>query len=103
MVSYQCWSEEGLCHVSVVVQLVHGCIRERETKDDVVGWCFGNDIISCFLYEGYAVLLAESEADLQSVLSRLGDICVKRGMRINLNKSKVVYFGRTEDWVCCSF
>ena len=46
--------------------------------------------VPCLLYEGDLVLCGESEESLRGLVERFGRVCKKRGLKVNVDKSKVM-------------
>lgn len=56
------------------------------------GIMIGSRKVNCLLYADDLVLLAESEINLQTLLTELERWCVKWQMSINISKSKIIHF-----------
>ncbi len=52
-------------------------------------------IVAC-LFADDTVLLAESEKELQRVVDEFFSVCVRRKLRVNVGKNKVMVFERKE-------
>ena len=77
-----------------------GCIREMKAKVGNVGARLkvngvGWSVVTC-LFADDTVLLAESERELQRVVDEFYSVCVRRKLRVNGGKSKVMVFERRE-------
>jgi hypothetical protein len=64
----------------------------QEIKDMGVGVTVGEEKIAILGYADDIVLMAESEQDLQDMLSRLELWCNSWEMKVNISKTKVVHF-----------
>ena len=49
------------------------------------------------LYGDYLVLCGKSEEDLKVIVGCLVEVCRRRGLRVNADKSKVMVLGGEED------
>ncbi|MFA0954716.1 RNA-directed DNA polymerase, partial [Klebsiella pneumoniae] len=67
------------------------CVRMADFGDR--GVKMGSMLLSVLLYADDAVLLAEGEADLQSMLDALNGSTESMNLRINVGKTKVMVFG----------
>ena len=66
-----------------------------EVNDMHLGVNFGDENISILLYADDIALVADNEANLQSMLNKLHDWCKKWRVLINTDKSKCVHFRRS--------
>ena len=66
-----------------------------EVNDMHLGVNLGDENISILLYADDIALVAENEANLQSMLNKLHDWCKKWRVLINTDKSKCVHFRRS--------
>jgi hypothetical protein len=66
---------------------------------------FGNDcdpldlngkLVFCLLYADDIVLLSESAQGLQNLLNKVKIFCDKWNLQVNINKSKVMIFNKSE-------
>ena len=80
-----------------------GVIREMKAKIGDVGvsmsvdggkWC-----VNTILFADDTVLIAESEKDLQKLVSEFDNVCRRRKLKVNENKSKVMVFERSRSEV----
>ena len=56
--------------------------------------------INCLLYAGDAVhcyTIASSESELQTLVTSMKDECEVKGLRLNVEKTKVLVFERNDD------
>ena len=60
-----------------------------------IGIQLENEVVSILMYADDIVLLAETEEDLQSLIDLLQQWCDEKKMKVNLDKTKVVYFRNT--------
>src|SRR5678815_1343878 len=58
------------------------CIRDRENGDE---WR-----VPYLLYADDLVLCGECEESLRGLIERFGRVCKRRGLKVNINKSKVM-------------
>ncbi len=63
-----------------------------DLKSSGLGVHIENDIISVLAYADDLVLIAESEADLQSLLNILQNWCFKWRLAVNVDKTKIMHF-----------
>ena len=52
--------------------------------------------LSGLLYANDLVLCDELEEDLRAMMGRFGEVCKRRGLKVNVGKSKVMLLGREE-------
>ncbi len=52
-------------------------------------------VVAC-LFADDTVLLAESERELQRIVDKFYNVCVRRKLKLNVGKSKVMVFKRNE-------
>ena len=81
-----------------------GCIREMKAKVGDVGARLNLNgeswrVVTC-LFADDTVLLAESERQLQKVVDEFHKVCLRRKLKVNAGKSKVMVFERREMEVC---
>ena len=75
------------------------CVREV-LREDMGGVMVGGRKVSILLYADDAVLLAESEQELQLLVDRFCMVCSKRKLKINENKTKTMVFDRDGSGGC---
>ncbi len=64
----------------------------KEIKDMDIGIPIGELKLCILLYADDIVLLSENERDLQSMLDKLNEWCVKWHMKVNETKTNVIHF-----------
>ncbi|XP_049870886.1 uncharacterized protein LOC126370141 [Pectinophora gossypiella] len=69
----------------------------NELKESVSGVRMGELLLKCLLYADDQVLVASSAEDLQYMVSLMVDELQKKGMRVNVNKTKVLVMEREEN------
>ena len=69
-------------------------------KEGLGGVTVGDKKISILLYADDAVLLAESERELQLLVDRFFMVCERRKLKINEKKTKAMVFDRDGDGSC---
>jgi len=74
----------------------------QELKEIGLGAKMSNLIVCCLLYADDAVLIANSMEDLQSLVSRMNEVCMKNELMMNINKSKVMVFERESTKTVCN-
>ncbi len=61
-------------------------------------------VLNSILFADDTVLIAESESDLQNLVSVFDNVCKRRKLKVNVNKSKVMVCERSRsevvDFVC---
>ncbi len=80
-----------------------GVIREIKAKIVNIGIEMRIDNakwkISTKLFADDTVLLAESEKNLQKLINEISNVCVRRKLKVNVGKSKVMVFGKRKSEV----
>jgi hypothetical protein len=66
-----------------------------------VGAKMGDLTVCCLLYADDAVLLADSEEDLQALVTKVYDVCKESDLLMNVEKSNVMVFERNESMTEC--
>ena len=59
--------------------------------------------IKCLLYADDQVILASSALELQEMMSVMNDDFVRKGMKVNVTKTKVMVFERDEEMTDCTW
>lgn len=80
-----------------------GCMRGMKTKVGNIGARlklnrFGWKVVACICYD--TVLLTEIAGDPQTAVDKFHGICLRRKLRMNAGKSKVMVSERKEVEVC---
>ena len=70
-------------------------------KESECGVKLGDLNINCLLYADDAVLLASSESELQTLVTSMKDECEVKGLRLNVEKTKVLVFERNDERTKC--
>ena len=86
-----CGLKQGCSLSSILFNLYINDLIERITAHNI-GIDINGEKIGILLYAGDAVLLAESENDLQILLDELHIWCQHNKMIVNPGKSKIVHF-----------
>src|SRR5678816_2479870 len=84
-----------MCYVSFVIQFAYGWGYER-----IRGGVAEEGVrlmknrrewkVPCLLYADDLVLCGESEESLRGLVERFGRVCKRRGLKVNVDKSKVM-------------
>ncbi|MGR8650081.1 reverse transcriptase domain-containing protein [Escherichia coli] len=64
----------------------------RELKDRECGLNLEGVKVKCLLYADDAVLVASSREELQEMVSCVNSACKDKGMKLNVDKTKVMVF-----------
>ena len=56
--------------------------------------------LPCVLYEDDLVLCGESEGELRAMVGRFVEVCRRRGLKVNSDKSKVMVLNEEEGLEC---
>src|SRR5678815_3430774 len=84
-----------MCYVSLVIQFVYGLGYER-IRDGVAGNGVrmmengGEWRVPYLLYADDLILCGESEESLRGLVERFCIVCKRRGLKVNVDKSKVM-------------
>ena len=75
------------------------CINKL--AEDECGTRIGNTQVSCLMYADDAVLLAPDDINLQSIVTRMSEVCLGKDLRMNADKCKVMVFEKSECKTTC--
>ena len=67
----------------------------EEIKSLQLGYRMGGEIVNVVCYADDAIIIAENNKDLQTMLNRLHDACKKYNMEISIDKTKCMTFSKT--------
>src|SRR5678816_3500869 len=74
-------------------------LEVRVTRDSVRMMENGREWrVSYLLYEDDLVLCGESEENLRGLVERFGRVCKRRGLKVNVDKSKVMVVSEDSSW-----
>jgi len=68
------------------------CLKEAQVQG--VGLHLGGEWINVLAYADDAVIIAESEQELQMLMDRLNEACIHKELKVNEKKTKVMVFER---------
>ncbi|CAK1581002.1 unnamed protein product [Parnassius mnemosyne] len=98
---------------SVQTRVKQGCVMSswlfilyldsclQKLKDSCLGVKLGDIKVNCLVYADDAMLIAPSEAELQTLVTCIKEECEIKGLRLNANKTKVLVFERDEERTKC--
>ena len=78
---------------------IDSCINKL--AEDECGTRIGNTQVSCLMYADDAVLLAPDDINLQSIVTRMSEVCLEKDLRMNVDKCKVMVFEKSECKTTC--
>lgn len=76
------------------------CMKGLKERD--CGVVMNGTQIKCLLYADDQVILASSAQELQEMMSVMNDDFVRKGMKVNVTKTKVMVFERDEEMTDCT-
>ena len=82
-------------HVPLAFQCIYGDKSEDGDGKEGREWR-----VLGLLYEHYLVVCGESKENLGTMVGRFVELCKKRGLKVNADKSKMMVLNGEERWEC---
>ena len=73
---------------------IDSCVKKL--ADDECGIRMDSTIVTCLMYADDAVLLASDDIQLQSLVTRMSEVCLEKHLRMNADKCKVMVVEKNE-------